>query len=62
MRPTSDKVFVDSNVVIYAHTDQDLEKQRIAQKLIGSNQCVISHQVLNEVAKHAFKKVEAILD
>ena len=30
----NDKIFIDSNVLIYAHTDLDLHKQSIAQEII----------------------------
>jgi hypothetical protein len=34
MKPTKDSFFVDSNILIYAHTDLDATKQQIAQKII----------------------------
>ncbi len=52
-------IFLDSNIVIYAHTDIDLQKQKIAQKTIVEYKTFISAQVLNEVLnvlRRKFKK------
>ena len=31
-----DKIFLDSNIIIYAHTDLNMEKKKIAQEIISS--------------------------
>ncbi len=49
-----DKVFIDSNVLIYAFS-KDKPKKEIAKRLI-KNKGNISIQVLNEVANTLFKK------
>lgn len=56
MKLISDKVFLDTNIIVYAHTDLDAEKQNTAQHLIAENQTVISTQVLQETANTLVKK------
>jgi predicted nucleic acid-binding protein len=51
-----DRLFVDSNIIIYAHTDLDLPKQQVAQQLIATQNSVVSTQVLQETANILFKK------
>jgi predicted nucleic acid-binding protein len=51
-----DKIFIDSNILIYAHTNLDLQKQSIAQEIITNDYTVISTQVLQEVSNILFKK------
>jgi len=45
-----DRIFLDTNVLVYAFTDSDLEKQETAKNLLrdSNNRYVISTQVLNE--------------
>lgn len=52
----SDKCFLDSNIVVYAHTDLDITKQEVAQQIIGNRNTVISTQVLQETANILSKK------
>jgi len=52
----SDKVFVDSNVIIYAHTDFQPSKQLAAQQIIIDKYTVVSSQVLNGTANILRKK------
>ena len=54
----NDKFFLDTNVIIYAHTDLDLRKQQIAQQLISLNETIVSTQVLQETANILFKKFQ----
>ena len=53
-------VFFDSNVLVYIATNQDAAKKKVALELvasaIGSQNGVISLQVLREVANCIFKK------
>jgi predicted nucleic acid-binding protein len=52
-------IFLDNTIVIYAHTNIDLQKQKIAQKTIVESKTFISAQVLNEVLnvlRRKFKK------
>jgi predicted nucleic acid-binding protein len=48
--------FVDSNILIYAHTNLDLKKQGISQTLLKSDNLVISVQVINELISVFRKK------
>lgn len=43
-----DKSFVDSNILIYAHTKQDEKKGRIAQEILYSDLIIGNTQVVNE--------------
>jgi predicted nucleic acid-binding protein len=55
-------VFLDTNVLIYAHDDDAGMKQRVARKLIGdamvANTGVISTQVLQEYFAAATRKLK----
>jgi predicted nucleic acid-binding protein len=64
----SDNVFLDTNILVYAHTDLDIAKQSIAQKLIAENVSFISTQVLQELAntlnrkfKHSWDDINVVL-
>jgi len=50
--------FIDSNIWLYAFTDDDLQKKDIAQKLIKTTQPVISAQVVNEVCVNLIKRAK----
>ena len=52
-----DSVFLDTNILVYAHTDLDPEKQKIAQEIMSANQSIISTQVLQELANTLKKKL-----
>jgi predicted nucleic acid-binding protein len=56
MKPTSDKYFLDSNLIVYSHTDIDQKKQKIAQVIISEKSTTISTQELQEVANVLSKK------
>jgi predicted nucleic acid-binding protein len=53
-----DKVFLDTNVLIYAYSVDEKEKQEKATALLNiySEQLIISSQVLNEISNTLFKK------
>jgi len=53
-----DKVFLDTNVLIYAYSVDEKEKQEKATALLNiySEQLIISNQVLNEISNTLFKK------
>jgi len=40
----SDKRFLDTNVLVYAHTDLDLRKQQLAQQIIIREETIVSTQ------------------
>ena len=52
----TDKYFLDSNILIYVHSDIDLAKQAIAQNLTELYVPTISIQVINEFANVFHKK------
>lgn len=64
----SDRVFLDTNILVYAHTDVYIAKQSVAQQLTIDNQSFISTQVLQELSntlnrkfKHTWTDVEKVL-
>ena len=38
MKPTNDKIFLDTNIIVYAHSDVEQDKQRTAQSIIEKMQ------------------------
>jgi predicted nucleic acid-binding protein len=64
-----DSYFLDNNIIIYAHTDIEIGKQKTAQAIIREKPTVISTQVLQEVAitlskkfKHTWPNISKVLD
>ncbi len=55
-----DKIFIDSNIFLYAFNDDDINKQRLATKTIMSenNSYYISLQVINEVSNNMLRKLK----
>lgn len=51
-----EKIFLDTNLLIYAHTNVDIPKQRKIHLIITNEQTVISTQVLKEAANVLHKK------
>ncbi len=52
-----DKVFLDSNVILYAYSKTEFDKNKIANNLIFSIENVlISTQVINEVTNILYNK------
>ena len=66
----SDKVFIDSNIILYAYSRTEPSKRKIANALIFSTpDALISTQVINEVTNILYKKfgldsksIEAVID
>jgi len=52
-----DSFFCDSNILLYAFSNQDLNKKKIASKILLDERCVISVQVINEVSNIMIKKL-----
>ena len=53
----SDKVFLDTNILIYGYSKDETKKSEIANKLLFSDkQVCISTQVINEIINVLFKK------
>jgi len=57
-KPMNDKttVFLDTNLLIYAHTTVEILKQQQVQQIIIDENTVISTQVFKEVANVLYKK------
>jgi len=51
-----DKIFLDSNILIYCYSNTDLNKQYKARELILNENSIISTQVLNETIHILQKK------
>ena len=64
MKPMSDKVFLDTNTVIYSYSEDEPEKQKIANDILEqySNQIIISNQVINELSNTLFRKFKLNAD
>jgi predicted nucleic acid-binding protein len=69
MKQTNAKSFLDTNIIIYAHSDLEPEKQKIAQGIISDNDTTISTQILQEAAntltrkfKHTWKEISKVLE
>ena len=52
----NDKIFLDSNILVYSYSDTELEKQHIARNIIAENNSFISTQVLQELSNILIKK------
>ena len=58
MKHMNDKVFLDTNVVIYSYSEDEPKKQEIANDILEqyNNQIIISNQVINELSNTLFRK------
>ena len=61
----NDKVFLDSNILVYSYSVTEIDKQTIARKLVADTRSFISTQVLQELCnivtrKFKFRYEEAI--
>lgn len=52
----NDKVFLDTNILVYSYSFTELDKQKISRKLIEETDSYISTQVLQELANTLTKK------
>ncbi len=52
----TDKVFFDTNVLVYAYSNTEPDKQAIARKLIAESVSYVSTQVLKELTNTLTKK------
>ena len=54
----SDRVFLDTNIIIYAYSDDEPKKQEIANNILEEyeSQITISTQVINELSNTLFRK------
>ena len=52
-----DKIFLDTNIIIYCYSNSEIEKQNICRRLFENhNELNISKQVVNEITNILFKK------
>ena len=52
-----DKIFLDTNIIIYCYSNSEMEKRIICQKLFETySELNISKQVINEMTNILFKK------
>jgi len=56
-----DKVFIDTNILIYLYSEDEIEKQEIAEGLSNQYSTIISIQVLNEISNVMIKKMNSNL-
>ena len=63
-KPMRDKIFLDTNVVIYFYSEDELQKQKIANDTLEqySDQIIISNQVINELSNTLFRKFKLSAD
>ena len=52
----SDRVFLDSNIIIYLYSEDEDDKRDTACRIVNNTSCVTSVQVMNEVSNVWFKK------
>jgi predicted nucleic acid-binding protein len=64
MKPMPDKVFLDTNILIYAYSEDEADKQTTALGLLEQfeSRVIISKQVINEIANILFKKFKLSSD
>lgn len=56
MKQMKDRVFLDTNILIYSYSYTEPQKQTIAANIISGSDSVISTQVLNEFVNTVTKK------
>ena len=56
MQDNRNKVFIDSNVLIYAYSNSEQAKQQVARQIVKENYTVISTQVLQEISNTLYRK------
>jgi len=52
----NDKAFLDSNILIYFYTNDDIGKRQKVCNIIDATSCITSTQALNEVSNVWYKK------
>ncbi len=56
-------IFIDSNILIYAHTIQDVRKSKIAQAVLSSDEIIMANtQVINESINVFIRKFKISLN
>lgn len=69
MKQTNDNYFIDTNIIVYAHSDVNKDKQKIAQSIISEKHTIISTQVVQEMSNilskkfnHSWKEIILVID
>jgi len=57
-----DKIFIDTNVLIYAYSDTEPEKKEIALTVLENDYIIISTQVINELIWILNKKFDVAIE
>jgi predicted nucleic acid-binding protein len=52
----NDRIFLDTNILVYLYSADENDKRDIAYKTINYNDCIISTQILNEASNVWYKK------
>lgn|SRR3989339_145768 len=58
MKFMADKIFVDSNIWLYAFMSNHNDKQKKAQEIINNTDIVLNTQVVNEVCYNLLRKAK----
>ena len=58
----SDRVFLDTNILVYSYSSSEITKQEIARQLIADNNSFISTQVLQELCNIVTRKFKFSYD
>ena len=58
----NDNSFIDTNILIYSHSDIDQKKQDVARSIINGDNVYISTQVLNEFINAFYRKFKTDWD
>jgi predicted nucleic acid-binding protein len=58
----NEKVFIDTNILIYLYSDDEIEKQNITQNIFEKYNCFISTQVLNEFCNVCIRKLNQSIE
>jgi predicted nucleic acid-binding protein len=56
MKPMNDKVFLDTNILVYAYSNTEPDKQGIARNLITEHKSYVSTQVLQKLTNILTKR------
>jgi len=51
-----DRIFIDSNIFLYAFSDKDYDKQKVSKEIVLTSS-IVSVQVVNEVSKNLLYKL-----
>ena len=54
----NDRIFLDTNIIIYLYSADECDKREDAYKIVNNNICVTSTQTLNEASNVWFKKYQ----